>query len=192
MAALDLTRQRYGRLIVMERVPGRVRTTWKCQCDCGNIVDVTTHELRANKRPTRSCGCLKEDVIYKRCWRGCGSLGLDLWNRYRRGAASRGISFSIGIEDAWAIFEQQTGKCALTGVEIVFPINGSKSNRSTCTASLDRIDATRGYEMGNIQWVHKTVNIMKNVLSEGEFIEWCRLVAKHAESKHRYDMALSS
>lgn len=44
----DLTGQRFGRLLVLERAPDRIskvdgkrkRTNWKCQCDCGNIVNV--------------------------------------------------------------------------------------------------------------------------------------------------------
>lgn len=56
--------QRFGRLIVLEKgksVPGgktvkRLWGTWKCQCDCGNIISVKTTHL--NKGQVKSCGCL--------------------------------------------------------------------------------------------------------------------------------------
>lgn len=52
----DITRQRYGKLVVLERgfdengVP-----KWKCQCDCGKITYVSTGGL---DRGTSSCGCI--------------------------------------------------------------------------------------------------------------------------------------
>ena len=45
------------------------------------------------------------------------------------------------------------------------------------TASLDRIDSTKGYFIENVQWVHKYVNIMKWHTANQEFIEWCKLIA---------------
>lgn len=51
------------------------------------------------------------------------------------------------------------------------------------TASLDRIDSDQGYILGNIQWVHKIVNIMKQDTVQSEFIGWCRAVVAHADGK---------
>jgi hypothetical protein len=42
------------------------------------------------------------------------------------------------------------------------------------TASLDRIDSSKGYIIGNVQWAHKMVNRMKNDMPQEEFIEFCR------------------
>jgi len=41
------------------------------------------------------------------------------------------------------------------------------------TASLDRIDSTKGYTIDNVQWVHTIVNRMKWNTDENEFIKWC-------------------
>ena len=49
----------------------------------------------------------------------------------------------------------------------------------TGTASLDRIDSSKGYIQGNIQWVHKRINQMKWDSEENDFINWCKLVANH-------------
>jgi hypothetical protein len=48
---------------------------------------------------------------------------------------------------------------------------------STGTASLDRIDSSKGYEEGNIQWVHKHINFMKRTYSQEYFIDMCKKVA---------------
>lgn len=56
MRALDLTGQRFGRLVavsVRRRPPYRV---WLCVCDCGGSAEVPTGDLRYGS--VRSCGCL--------------------------------------------------------------------------------------------------------------------------------------
>lgn len=54
--ALDLTNKKFGRLTVLRRLPndGR-RTIWECQCECGNLSQVRTENLRSGH--TTSCGC---------------------------------------------------------------------------------------------------------------------------------------
>ena len=46
-------------------------------------------------------------------------------------------------------------------------------DKAKATASLDRIDQNKGYEIGNVQWVHKDVNLMKMYLDEKYFIGLC-------------------
>ena len=61
MKRLDLTNQRFGNLTVLEPTlpsispSGKKNTVWKCQCDCGNITNVFTYNLRTGH--TTSCGC---------------------------------------------------------------------------------------------------------------------------------------
>ena len=55
---LDLSGQRFGRLLVGERAPdqsGHDRKAWRCLCDCGAEAVVKTTDLRSGH--TRSCGC---------------------------------------------------------------------------------------------------------------------------------------
>jgi hypothetical protein len=47
---------------------------------------------------------------------------------------------------------------------------------NTHTASLDRIDSSKGYFKGNVQWIHKDLNVMKMDLTEEKFIDYCKLV----------------
>lgn len=66
--AMDLTGQRFGRLIVVEKTEdyiepsGRHRTKWLCKCDCGNKVSVIGNNL-TRKNGTRSCGCLTKEKV---------------------------------------------------------------------------------------------------------------------------------
>ena len=58
--ALDLTNQRFGRLVAISKAPSRKgKTYWLCQCDCGNQKEVQTGHLRDGK--IQSCGCLKKE-----------------------------------------------------------------------------------------------------------------------------------
>lgn len=41
---------------------------------------------------------------------------------------------------------------------------------------LDRIDSSKGYIEGNVQWVHKDVNMMKQNYSQKYFIEMCKKI----------------
>lgn len=66
MKLIDLTGQRFGRLVVLERAEnknGRVR--WKCKCDCGNEITTSSGCLRSGD--SQSCGCLNSDILKSRC-----------------------------------------------------------------------------------------------------------------------------
>jgi len=82
-----------------------------------------------------------------------------------------GWPFEITIEAVWDLFLAQNRKCALSGLPLKFG-SGNKGN-----ASLDRIDSTKGYTLGNVQWVDKDVNKMKMDLSQPYFIELCRRIS---------------
>lgn len=61
---IDLTGQRFGRLIVIERDKNKKNTShtyWMCKCDCGNIKSINSDSLRNGK--TQSCGCLNKEII---------------------------------------------------------------------------------------------------------------------------------
>lgn len=63
---IDLTGQRFGRLVVLERT-GTYKGSdgsgsspiWKCQCDCGEVVEVIGRNLRYGS--TKSCGCIRRE-----------------------------------------------------------------------------------------------------------------------------------
>ncbi len=179
---IDLTGHRFGRLIVLERAPNstsaKPKVMWKCQCDCGNQKVTANKTLKSGS--CRSCGCLKleSDLRHQgkgsHRWSGCGDIPGMHWNSVKHNAHTRGISFDITIQDAWAQFQKQKGGCTYTGLPLVF----GNSRAVETTASLDRINSDQGYTPSNIQWVHKTIQLMKNILGDQEFIHWCHAVAK--------------
>lgn len=67
---VDLTDKRFGRLVVLERLPieltksGNKVRKWKCVCDCGNVINAVHSNL--TKGATQSCGCLQKELASKR------------------------------------------------------------------------------------------------------------------------------
>ena len=65
MTGIDITGQRFGRLVAVELIPKEERTwsnkerAWRCKCDCGNEVIVRQRSLRG-ARMTQSCGCVRK------------------------------------------------------------------------------------------------------------------------------------
>lgn len=68
---IDLTGQRFGKLVVLNPTEKRIdngSVVWLCRCDCGKLAEVSARRLRKGK--VRSCGCLfsppQKDYIGKR------------------------------------------------------------------------------------------------------------------------------
>ena len=57
----------------------------------------------------------------------------------------------------------------------------SESLPSGGNASLDRIDNSKGYIKGNVQWVTKDINMCKRTLNNESFIVLCKKVSQNYE-----------
>jgi hypothetical protein len=64
------------------------------------------------------------------------------------------------------------GKCAITGIDI--QLKQGKSN--LLTASLDRIDSSKGYVKGNVQFVCYGINLAKNSFTDKDVLEFVRQI----------------
>lgn len=173
----DLTNQRFGKLVALERTKERRQghTMWECLCDCGERSLVRLGDLtRPGPGSVRSCGCAKYSKGPENgWWGGARHVSGTCFGSIRRNAAARGIKMGITIEYVDGLLEKQSFRCALTGWPIVVDD----------TASLDRIDSGKGYEAGNVQWVHKDVNIAKNVFSTDHFDSICVAVVTYRKRR---------
>lgn len=183
---IDLTGLRSGKLVAIEyaesRNDGRY---WKCKCDCGNETLVRATRIKNNI--IKSCGCLNELKRSKSSnWKGCGEVSASYFKSVKKNSEIRkkDIPFEITIEDMSNQFEKQNHKCAYTGLELKFGIN-ARDEKKNRTASLDRINSSKGYTKDNIQWVHKVVNIMKNDINHSEFLEIINLIQENSYGKHK-------
>lgn len=180
----DLSGKQIGELTI-ECTEGKDKhghTIWKAVCSCGKIVKVKASAL--GKNGTKSCGCkrLANRKNHKN-WVGHEEIHGYIWGQITRGGHCRDLDFDITIEYAWDLFIKQDRKCAFTGLELSFPKTLSRENVSTRTASLDRIDSSKGYVKGNVQWIHKKIQPMKMNMPDEEFIQFCKLVANYRDEK---------
>jgi hypothetical protein len=181
---IDLSGKKFGKLTLLKRVgfSRQDKARYECLCDCGN--QFVSYAFTITKGKKTSCGCenIQRTGSAAHNWKGCGEISGSFWARIKLGAEVREIEFNISIEEAWEQFLKQDKKCVFTGQVLVF----SARTQGGCdgTASLDRINSLKGYITGNIQWVHKWINIMKSDFTSEEFIEMCEKVVKHARGHY--------
>jgi len=182
--AKDFTGQKVGRLTVIERAPDKFNPNgspvivWKCQCECGLIVLRRSSHLRRGRCTCSTCKALAEHKKY-----GFKDIRAHHWYNIQKQAAKRNIEFDITMSYAWGIFKSQNSKCALSGIPIWFAKTKKEHAAGGTTASLDRIDSKKGYLEGNVQWVHKWINRMKNKFTTEEFYNYCKKIVEYQEGK---------
>lgn len=151
--ALDLTGERFGRLVALQfhdfyYMPSTRMRRWWCRCDCGTELPVLVGSLRDGN--TQSCGCYNLDRLSDRAthglsgtpvhkvWKGmlqrCSNPAYTQYKDY----GGRGIT----VCDRWRIFER------------FFEDMGDRpSNKHT----LERVENSGNYTPDNCAWVTRTV-----------------------------------
>lgn len=134
-----------------------------CSRDC--VRKAITERQTGRKR-----GPVSEDTL-KHLKNICGNKRDDL-TPYRytyRCVKRRFQDVNITIEDLVEQWESQSGTCPYSGFKLILPENGNiKDIDFFHRASLDRIDSSKGYIKGNIQFVSTPINLMKQTRSDEE------------------------
>lgn len=173
-----LLEKEFGYLKVIARDKGpNGRMSWKCQCKCGNITYSDGKALIDGK--TKSCGCYNIELLYK----GYNDLSGTYFSRTQISAKKRNLKFDITIKDMWNQYIKQNKKCALTKRDILIVSDFTK-NYINHTASIDRIDSSKGYTIDNIQWVHRDINWVKSNFQEVDFYNMCKDVYLNCKEKY--------
>lgn len=182
-----ITGQKFGKLTALSESIKKKHTYVLCECECGNThVAEKYHLMKGHITKCVACGHSERPRRQTHPkYTGHGEISGDFW-LYHVVRSAAGVKTSskikkpkeltITIEYAWDLFLKQERKCALTGMELFFPQTQSDK---LWTASIDRIDSSKGYIPGNIQWVHKHINMMKRIYDQDYFIEMCEKVAKN-------------
>ena len=88
-------------------------------------------------------------------------------------AKGRTKEFSINTSDLLEVLIKQNGRCAYTKLPLLATANQFN------TVSLDRVDSSKGYVVGNIQLVCAAINKMKQEYTEEVFLLFCLLVTQN-------------
>lgn len=78
----------------------------------------------------------------------------------------RNIEIDITIEDLINQWEKQRGICEFTGLNLVISSYSKIEKNPIYSASLDRIDSSKGYTKDNIRWISRSINYMKNDMTD--------------------------
>lgn len=152
-----------------------------CQCDCGVINTVSCYTLLNGK----SKGCLECNNPRKKdknpTWKGFENISGKYYGRIKRNAEKRNIVFDVEINYFNELLVKQNFKCILSGLNISF--SHSKKDNYNATASIDRIDSNKGYIIGNLQWIHKDINLMKNHFNQDYFLKICEKITEQRRKK---------
>ena len=150
---IDLTGQRFGRLVVIERVENSAdgRARWLCRCDCGQSKTVLGEHLKKGR--TKSCGCAKSESSSKRFKKhgGRNSKLYRIWSNMKDRCnnpdckvysdyGGRGIKVCKEWIDDFSAFQ----KWALA--------NGYKEG-----LTIDRKDNDKGYSPDNCRWTDRKI-----------------------------------
>ncbi len=185
---LPLIGKKFGDWIVIDNTLEKIQNgkhyargvTVECKHGIRKVLTLTS--LYRGK--TKGCDRCGAERSSQQRFMGVGDLSSAYFNRTKKNALKREISFDISIQDVWDLYRSQDGRCALTGVEI--SLNKRYAARDhTQTASLDRIDSNVGYIKNNIQWVDKNINMLKRGVTQEEFIHLCKRVARYQKGQHK-------
>ncbi len=156
---VDLTGQRFTRLVAIEPAGERVTSTgkvlplWRCHCDCGKeIVKAGPYLLNGD---TKSCGCYQREMAAKA--------------KTTHGMRSKGA-----LPPEYVNWRHMVDRCTNpnrkdfhyyggAGVTVCWRWRNSFTDfledmgpRPTPKHSIDRIDGAKGYEPGNCRWATPT------------------------------------
>jgi len=149
-AFIDLTGQRFGRLVVVGRADpacdkhGTAR--WRCLCDCGNEKDVRGSDLRRGR--TTSCGCLQKErvraahTIHGQCYSRLYSIWTNMHTRCENPHSTNYDNYGgrgVSVCEEWHDFANFMQWAERTGYQE--------------NLTLDRIDVNEGYNPVNCRWI---------------------------------------
>lgn len=153
---------------------GNHTVTLKCS-KCDLFFEKQTKEVRrqTNKNP--------DYKFY--CSLNCANAKLDEFSAFRwflstakKNAKNKHIQFDLTLDYVQSLWKNQNGKCAYTQIPMLLFSTTNQRTFKPSAASLDRIDATKGYVSGNVRFVCLSINYAKNRFSEQDFLDFLKVL----------------
>lgn len=177
----------------MEKIKAK-RKMIETICDyCHCVFEKPLSEYNRNKNLGRSNYCSRT-CVGKDCNKNGKQLGnpksllgyaanrKDQYTPFRyvyRNCRKRFVTCELTLEYLKSVWDSQNGICPYSGINLILPTYTTGHKNPIYTASVDRIDSSKGYVPGNIQFVSMSINYMKNTMSHDETIRMCKIIANN-------------
>jgi hypothetical protein len=135
------------------------------------------------KNNTKNFGEKKSDYDIS-CHSGNRNDGFTKFRYHFRNISKRDKQIDITIQDLKELWEIQKGICPYLGIELHLNTYGKIKKDPITSASLDRIDSSEGYIKGNLQWVSRAMNYLKNDMSEQQVQEIIELIYRQKKGSN--------
>lgn len=162
------------------------RKVGSCTCDnCGIIFEKPLSEITRNLKINRKNFCSRT-CVGKNNFKNFGekkneyNISQHSGNRkdeftkfkyHYRNINKRNKEVNVSIEDLKQVWESQNGICPYLGIKLQINSYGKIKKDPITSASLDRIDSSKGYINGNIQWISRAINHLKGDMPENELLK---------------------
>ena len=180
----DLTGKRFGRLVVVgyygkKTCGNQKKSTWLCNCDCGNQTIVGIGELRDGG--TQSCGCIQKEFAgsLNRTHNLSGKCGrlYPLWKsvKYRCYCKTSKDYANYGGRGIVMCDEWKNDFLVFYNWAISNGYKEEKTDKGLNILTLDRIDVNGNYEPSNCRFVTNAVQALnkRNTMSDSERYREC-------------------
>lgn len=151
------------------------KTKFYCSLSCGGKrPDNIKHIIdKRSDHPVWMCQRNQEDEysIFRPSLRNAKNRSKTTSNRPVK-------EFDLTVEHLKEIWDNQNGICPITGFSLELRTYRARKDNSLHikSASLDRIDNSKGYIIGNVRFVSVMFNFARNKFSDEEVIEFAKAV----------------
>lgn len=114
-----------------------------------------------------------------------GSRNKNAFKYYMNIVRGRHVEFDIDIDYLEALWEQQKGVCPYTGVNLTLMRHAAELQDPRFSASLDRLDSSKSYIKGNVQFVSRSINYMKNTMTNDQVWEFIKIISENYLLLHK-------
>jgi len=178
--------------IIMNKKKNKCKMGLSICGHCGTEFEKPLTEIKRNEKLNRSNFCTRT-CVGKHNLKNFGDKSFDITKlgykrtgdemtkfRYHfRNIKKRFKEVDLTIEDLKDIWIKQNGKCFFTGIELVLSSYSKINKNPIYSASVDRIDNSKGYLKDNIRWVSRAINWMKNDMNDEMVYELLNIIVEN-------------
>jgi hypothetical protein len=171
----------------------------KCTCkNCGVEFEKPLTEIRRNEKLNRPNFCSRT-CVGKNNSKNFGDRKnnyeisqhsnnrLDGYSKFKyhyRNILKRNHEVTVTIEDLKESWDKQNGICEFTNLNLILSSYTKIEKNSIYAASLDRIDSSKGYIVGNIRWISRAINYMKNDMTDNMVWELIKILKENKKGSN--------